>query len=114
MSPWMEGFAAIALLVLGAPDSAATLCEIPGDAVHWAYDSCMAQFETDDELHPGVVACADKGLALIRAEGSCPAKRIFKARMCTLLQETEDRRPSFRECMADPAVVGTTVQNGGI
>jgi hypothetical protein len=96
------------------PVFAATRCEIEGEALHWAYDVCMGIFETDDELHPGVAACADANLALIQSKGSCTAKRIFKERMCTLLQQTEDRRRSLKACMADPSVVGSTVQNGGL
>ena len=110
----MKVLTTLTLLALATPGSAATPCEIQGDATHWAYDSCMGQFETDDELHPGVATCADRGLALIRAKGSCPAKRIFKSRMCTLLQKTEDRRHSFKACMADSSVVGSTVKNGGL
>jgi hypothetical protein len=110
----MKVIAALTLLALATSATAATRCEIQGDATHWAYDSCMGQFETDDELHPGVAACADRALALIRAKGSCPAKRIFKGRMCALLQKTEDRRHSFKACMTDRSVVGSTVKNDGL
>ena len=110
----MKVFIALTVLALASPAGAAARCEIKGEATHWAYDSCMGQFETDDELHPGVAACADRGLALIRSKGSCPAKRIFKGRICTLLQQTEDRRPSYKACMADPSVMGSTVKNRGL
>ena len=105
---------AAAALLLAAPVFAATRCEIPGQAVHWAYDACMGQFETDDGLHPGVVRCADRGQALIKRLGSCPAKRVFKGRMCRALQRTEYRKPSYRACMVDPGVVGSTVEHGGL
>jgi hypothetical protein len=74
----------------------------------------MSRFETDDGLHPGVMKCADRGQALIKRIGSCPAKRVFKGRMCAALQRTEFRKPSYLACMADPAVVGSTVENGGL
>ena len=110
----MKLLAAFTIFAVASSVSAATRCEIKGEAVHWAYDVCMEKFETDDELHPGVAACADGNLAIIQSKGSCPAKRIFKGRMCTLLQQTEDRRRSFKACMADPSVVGSTVQNDGL
>jgi hypothetical protein len=74
----------------------------------------MGRYETDDSLHPGVMACADRGQRLIRIKGECTAKRIFKERMCLLLQQTDDRRSSIKACMQDPSVVGSTVQNGGL
>lgn len=110
----MKVFITLTVLALAFPVTAASRCEIEGEAAHWAYDSCMGQFETDDELHPGVAACADRGLALIHSKGSCPAKRIFKDRICTMLQQTDDRRPSHKACMTDPSVVGSTVKNGGL
>ena len=110
----MNTLLALAALLTAAPASAATRCEIPGNAVHWAYDTCMGHFETDDTLHPGVMKCADRGQALIKRVGSCPAKRVFKGRMCTELQRTESRRASYSACMADPRVVGSTVVNGGL
>ena len=110
----MKLIVAFTLFAVASSVSAATRCEIKGEAVHWAYDACMGKFETDDELHPGVAACADRNLVIIQSKGSCRAKRIFKGRMCTLLQQTEDRRHSFKACMADPSVVGSTVQNGGL
>jgi hypothetical protein len=110
----MKVLVAITLFVIAQSASAASQCEIRGVAAHWAYDACFWQFETDDELHPGVAACADRGLALVRAKGSCPAKRIFKGRICARVQQTEDRRRTFKACMADPSVVGSTVKNGGL
>jgi len=105
---------ALAVLAIACAAEAATPCEIKGPAVLWAYDACMGHHETDDPLHPGVVACADRGQRLIQAWGECKAKRISKERMCLLLQQTEDRRSSLRSCMRDPGVVGSTVRNGGL
>ena len=105
---------ALAVLVISNAAQAATPCEIKGPATLWAYDSCMSRYETDDSLHPGVMACADRGQRLIQAKGECKAKRIFKERICRLLQQTGDRRSSLQSCMQDPSVVGSTVQNGGL
>ncbi|MCD9031020.1 hypothetical protein LDO32_04660 [Luteimonas sp. Y-2-2-4F] len=110
----MELIAALAILAIAQSAPAATQCEIKGDAAHWAYDACFWQFETDDDLHPGVVACAERNLALVRSEGACPATRIFKSRICKLVQQTGDRLASFEACMADPSVEGSTVRNGGL
>src|SRR4249919_2724580 len=103
----MKVFLAFVVVTLAQPTNAATPCEIRGEATHWAYDACFGKFETDDELHPGVISCADRGLALIRSKGTCVAKRIFKGRICTLLQQTTDRRPSYQACMDDESVVGS-------
>ena len=105
---------AVVTLCFALPAAAANRCEIPGEAVHWAYDSCMGRFETDDGLHPGVSACANRSQRLIAAVGSCRAKRIFKGRMCEAMQRTESRRTSYRACMRDRRVVGSTVANGGL
>jgi len=110
----MKVLLALIVLAVSLPVGAASPCEIQGKAEYWAYDACMGQFETDDELNPSVMACSDQNMALIRSKGSCLAKRIFKGRMCALLQETSDGRHSFKACMTDPSVVGSTVQNGGL
>lgn len=104
----------LAALAIASAVQAATPCEIKGPAALWAHDACMGRHETDDPLHPGVMACADRGQRLIQAKGECKAKRIFKERMCLLLQQTEDRRSSLRSCMLDPGVVGSAVRNGGL
>lgn len=106
--------AALTAFAMAPSAPAAAGCEIRGDAAHWAYDACFWQFETDDELHPGVVACAERNLALVRSDGDCPAKRVFKRRICGFVQRTEERLASFEACMADPDVAGSTVRNGGL
>lgn len=80
----------------------------------WGYDACMYRYETDDSLHPGVMACADHAQRLIRTNGSCIAKRVFKERICLLIQQMEGRRESLSACMQDPGVIGSTVRNGGL
>ena len=105
---------AVAVLATSSAGQAAPPCEIKGPAMHWAYDACMGRYETDDSLHPGVMACADRAQRLIRAKGGCKAKRIFKEQMCLLLQLPADRRSSQQACMQDPGVVGSTVKNGGL
>jgi hypothetical protein len=47
---------ALVALVITSAARAATPCEIKGPAVQWAYDACMSRYETDDSLHPGVMA----------------------------------------------------------
>ena len=110
----MKVLLAIAMLLFASRMEAVSRCEIGGKAAHWAYDACFGRYETDDELHPGVIACVERNLAFIRAQGSCPAKRMFKAQMCNLLQQTGNRRHSYKSCMADPSVIGSTVRNGGL
>ena len=105
---------ALVALVFTSAAQAATPCEIKGPAVHWLYDACMSRYETDDSLHPGVMACADHGQHLVKVKGECTAKRIFKERMCLLLQQSDNRRISLNACMQDPSVIGSTVQNGGL
>ena len=112
--PWMKIALFLAAVAITSAAQAAPLCEIKGQAVHWAYDACMGRHETDDSLHPRVVACVDRAQRLIRAKGECKAKRIFKKRVCVLLQKTADRRSSLQACMQDPSVVGSTVQKSGL
>jgi len=101
-------------LISVAPVWAATPCEIKGAAVHWAYDACMSRYETDDALHPGVMACGDRAQFLISSYGECKAKRVFKDRICVLAERTGSGQGSRQACMRDPGVVGATVRNGGI
>jgi hypothetical protein len=112
--PEMKFAFALAVLIITSAAQAAPQCEIKGPAALWAYDACMGRYETDDSLHPGVMACADRAQRLIKAKGECKAKHIFKERMCLMLQKTIDRRRSQRACMDDPTVVGSTVKNGGL
>ena len=104
----------IAIAAVSSPVQAGSPCEIKGLAIHWAYDSCMSRYETDDGLHPGVIACADRAQRLIRVKGECTAKRIFKDRICALLQRNESPSESRQACMRDPGVVGMTVRNNGL
>ena len=110
----MKHALALVALVITSAAQAATQCEIKGPAVHWAYDACMSRYETDDSLHPGVMACVGRGQRLVQIKGECTAKRVFKERMCMLLQQSDDRRSSLKACMQDPSVIGSTVQNGGL
>ncbi|MEZ0231303.1 MAG: hypothetical protein ACAH12_00565 [Methylophilaceae bacterium] len=93
---------------------AATVCEIKGEAIFWAYDACLWRYETDDSLHPEVMACADRAQHLIKTKGTCRAKRIFKERICLLIQQTEDNYSTLQTCMDDASVVGPTVKDGGL
>jgi hypothetical protein len=104
----------LAGLLFPAPLLAAGKCEIPGDPLHWAYDACLHAHETDDELHPGVMACADRAQRLIPQYGSCTAKRVFKDRLCALRERFGASNQSRRACMLDPEVKGLAVRNSGL
>jgi hypothetical protein len=104
----------LASFLISGPATAAGKCEIPGDPVHWAYDACLFVHGTDDELHPSVVACADRAQKLIPQYGSCTAKRIFKDRLCAARQRFDASGQSRKECMLDPEVKGLAVRNGGL
>ena len=32
------------------PPAHAAACELPGEAIHWVMDYCMARLQTDDEI----------------------------------------------------------------
>lgn len=104
----------IALLMVLPVAHAETRCEISGDARLWAYDACMWRFETDDALHPGVMECADQNQALIANVGSCPAKRIFKDRICALARRWQLKDPDPQTCMSVDKPLGASVRDGGI
>lgn len=104
------------VLALGFADmaQAKSRCEISGDAQLWSYDSCMWRFETDDSLHPGVMRCVDRNRALIARIGTCPAKRIFKDRICTIARKQRLSDPDPNTCMALDKPLGSSVRDGGI
>lgn len=107
---------AILLMLLLATTSAAaaTRCEISGEARLWAYDACLWRYETDDALHPGVVACVQKNQSLIARVGACKAKRIFKDRICGLARQWRLDDPKPETCMSVDKPLGAAVRNGGI
>jgi hypothetical protein len=104
----------LALLFTLTNAHAATRCEVSGDARLWAYDACMWRYETDDSLHPGVIACADKNQSLIAKVGPCQAKRIFKERICKLARQWKLDDPDPNTCMAVDKPLGSAVRNGGL
>ena len=89
-------------------------CEISGDAQLWAYDACFWRFETDDSIHPGVLKCANKNIALISKVGSCQAKRIFKDRICAIARKQKLSDPDPNTCMTSDKPLGAAVKDGGI
>ena len=100
---------------LPAPPSAVgSPCEITGAVELWSHDACLWRFETDDTIHPGVLACVDKNRSVIAKHGSCSAKRIFKERICRLAAEVKTRDQTFQECMAQDVPLGPSVKAGGI
>jgi len=110
----MRTIVAIVFLSLALPAQAASRCEIDGQALHWAYDACMARYETDDEMHPGVVACANQAQRTIHRRGECVSKRIFKDRICTMLRSGGNISATQQACMNDRKIMGSTVKHGGI
>lgn len=110
----MRTIVAIVSLILAFSAQAASRCEIDGQVLHWAYDACMTRYETDDELHPGVMACVDQAQRTIRRHSGCTSKRIFKDRICTILRGSGNISVTQQACMRDRSIVGSTVKNGGI
>lgn len=105
---------ALTLLILAPTSRAGSRCEISGDVHLWAYDECLWRYETDDNLHPGVIKCVNRNNALIARVGSCPAKRIFKDRICTLARQWQMTDPDPATCMALDKPLGASVRDGGI
>lgn len=89
-------------------------CEISGKAILWAYDACFWQYETDDSLHPGVIDCVKSARQDIKAHGECPAKRIFKSRICELAKQWGLDEPDPQTCMSIDKPLGSAVSEGGI
>lgn len=104
----------LAVLLHGPVANAGSPCEITGDARLWAYDECLWRFETDDTLHPGVTACTDRNLLLIKQVGSCPAKRVIKDRICAMARERKLDDPAPETCMSLDRPLGPSVRDGGI
>jgi hypothetical protein len=104
---------AVALALAGVPAFAqpAAECPIPGDALHWVVDYCMATLQTDDEI-PASDCIAAHPLGAFAS--ACAAKLHFKRELCRLLQSPEAPPATIERCVADPAVIGSTVRNGGV
>lgn len=110
----MKSLISVLLCLLLAPPLHATPCQISGDARLWAMDSCLWQFETDDVIHPRVLACETRGREIIVKSGSCAAKHIFKGRICELAREHDLTQPDPSTCMSLDRALGPSVRDGGI
>ena len=97
-----------------ASNSYSNECNITGKAILWAYDACLWEFETDDTLHPGVIACVKKSEKLITSVGECEAKITFKRRICDLAKEYNTEDINQETCMSEDKALGPSVRNGGI
>jgi hypothetical protein len=98
--------AAIADWRSGKPDAD---CEIPGEAIQWQADYCMAALQTDD------IVAAEPCMRVEsrRSYGEqCARRRHFKQEWCRLVVG-HDRSQSLAQCIADPAQAGATVRNSG-
>lgn len=89
-------------------------CNVTGDAILWAYDSCLWAHETDDSIHPGVIKCVEKAQKEIAQFGECQSKRIFKKRICNLAKQWKLEVPNPQTCMAIDQALGAAVRTGGI
>jgi hypothetical protein len=86
-------------------------CLVPGEPIHWIADWCMLTLQTDDEI------AASDCIAQQRARrfaSACAAKTHFKREMCRVMRAGDASAVAIDQCVADPAVVGRTVRNGGV
>lgn len=102
---------AMAALLLAGGAARAAPCPVPGDPVHWVADWCMAQLQTDDEIPASDCIAAHPVSAFPSA---CAAKRHFKRELCVVLRGRDAARRDIERCVADPAVMGRTVRQGGV
>jgi hypothetical protein len=105
--------AAVALALVGGCGLAqpASECPIPGEALHWVVDYCMATLETDDEIPASDCIAAHPVGAFASA---CAAKLHFKRELCRLLRSPDASPETIERCVVDPSVMGYTVRNGGV
>ena len=94
-----------------APSNPAVACELPGEAIHWVMDYCMARLQTDDEI--AASDCIGQEWSRRRTGDACQTKRWAKAAMCRLARQRGHVRDLAR-CIADPSYVGSTVRGGGV
>jgi hypothetical protein len=91
----------------GKPD---TECEIPGEAIQWQADYCMAYYQTDD------LVAADACMRVESRTGhgeECARRRHFKQEWCRLQVKYGPSAQTLAQCIADPAQAGATVRGGG-
>ena len=89
-------------------------CQIHGKAILWAYDACLWEFETDDTLHPGIIACVKKSEKFMKSVGECEAKRVFKRKICQLAIENKIEDIDQKKCLSEDKALGPSVREGGI
>ncbi|TZF80575.1 hypothetical protein [Cognatilysobacter lacus] len=83
-------------------------CAVPGKMEHWRADYCLAKVGTDDIL--AAQSCLEtEEKVLFRS--ACTANLYYKRKICVL--NAAAAGTSVEKCVADPAVVGPTVRNGG-
>ena len=93
------------------PPAQAAACELPGEAIHWVMDYCMARLQTDDEI--AASDCINKEWSRRRASDACVTKRWAKTAMCRLARQ-RGHVSDVAGCIADPSFVGSTVRGGGV
>jgi hypothetical protein len=86
-------------------------CVAPGEPIQWIADYCMMKMQTDDEI--AVSGCIEQeGKA--KFPSACASNTHFKTRLCEAWIRHGTRAGTVRACVADPAVMGRTVKNGGV
>lgn len=87
------------------------ICPVPGEAVQWIADYCLALTETDDLI--AADPCIDKETASLGEADACAVKTRYKARLCRLLVASDARPGTVAACVSDPSFSGNIVRNNG-
>lgn len=95
----------------GTASDESNACAIPGEAIHWLADYCMASIGTDDEI--AASDCIERERRVV-FENDCVAKLHYKRAMCELAARYDNRAASVANCVADRSFIGRTVRNGGV
>ena len=102
---------AIAALVLASGVARAAPCPVPGEAIHWVADWCMARLQTDDEI--AASDCIEQEQQL-KFKSACLSNLHYKTAMCEILVRAGTRSDTVNQCVQDKTFKGRTVQNGGV
>ena len=84
-------------------------CEIPGSAIQWQADYCMAATQTDDIV--AAEPCLEHERRRHHGE-ECATRRHYKQDWCRLVARNSGS--TMAECIADPDAAGPTVKGGGL
>jgi hypothetical protein len=87
-------------------------CPVPGKAVQWIADYCLARTETDDLIAAG--PCIDEETASLDGTTACAVKTRYKARLCRLLVGSGARSGTVAACASDPSFSGNIVRDNAV